>query len=174
MRFSFALLLMLSSPLAALAAEPPQLGPEAWELGFSGSLSGVEGTTRATVALSGGRNFPAGGWRLQPGAEVSYSHLRSLDLVQGLAVAAAHVPLSKRAAWPFFGVAGGARVDWIGSFREVRYPVGGLAGVKLLLSNSTLVRTDFRLLRVLGDPVEDFTEWELRVGLSLLLGNSGP
>ena len=73
----------------------------------------------------------------------------------------------------FVAGAAGLRQEWIGGFQEARYPVGLGAGVLLLTSAAAGLRIEYRFRRVLHDPVADFSEQRLLLGLSLFLRNRG-
>jgi hypothetical protein len=75
--------------------------------------------------------------------------------------------------YPYVAVGGGVRQEWIGSFADARYPVGFDVGLRALVSSGADLRVNYRLRRVLNDPVDDFTEHELRVGIALLFRNQG-
>lgn len=66
----------------------------------------------------------------------------------------------------------GTREEWIGSFREVRIPVGLTFGLRTLAGERAAARVEYRLRRVLHDPVADLTEQQVWVGLSLLFHNA--
>ena len=68
-------------------------------------------------------------------------------------------------------LAAGVRQEWLGSFREDRYPVGLHLGARFLLGDRVAARLEYRYDRFLGDPVADFDEQRLVFGLSLLLRN---
>ena len=72
------------------------------------------------------------------------------------------------------GVVGGVRQEWLGSFRETRFPVGAAAGVRVLASERAALRVEWRVLKVLDDPVEDPIEHRVLAGLSIFLGNASP
>jgi hypothetical protein len=160
-------------PLAIARAGAPSLQPGAIELGLSGALTSVEGSTRASVALDGGLFVRAPGGLASGAAEIVYSHVNDQDLLDVSALVGWTRPIGTTALYPFVALAGGVRQEWIGSFADARYPVGFDAGLRALVSTRADVRIDYRLRRVLNDPVEDFTEHEIRIGISLLLRNHG-
>lgn len=159
--------------VAAARAQAPSLQPGAIELGLSGALTSVEGSTWASVALDGGLFARAPGGLASAGAEVAYSHVNELDLLDLSALVGWTRPIGTTALYPFVALAGGVRQEWIGSFADARYPVGFDVGLRALVSTRADVRLVYRLRRVLNDPVDDFTEHEIRIGISLLFRNHG-
>jgi len=158
---------------AGLRAETATLQPGAIELGVSGALTIVEGSTRGSVALDGALFARAPGGLASATVEIGYSHVGSLDLLDLSALIGWTRAAGSTSLYPFVALAGGVREEWIGSFSDVRYPVGFDAGLRALVSTRADVRIDYRLRRVLNDPVEDFTEHEIRIGVALLFRNRG-
>lgn len=151
--------------------EPPALQPGTLEAGLSGGLVSTTGSTQVDLGLRLAWLIPVGsGGKLLPvelGA--GWSHVRMADTADlYVSVQWTGALGSAPTVWPFVGVVAGLRQDWIGSFREARYPTGGVLGLRLLASDRAAFRAEYRLLRVLGDPVEDFTEHRLLFGISLL------
>lgn len=152
-------------------AETPSLRAGAIELGLSGALTVVEGSTRASVGIDGSRFFEAPGGLAIATAEIAYSHVNELDLLDAAALVGWTRAIGETSLCPFLAIAAGVRQEWIGSFTDARYPVGFDAGFRALVSTRANVRISYRLRRVLNDPVEDFTEHEIRVGVALLFHN---
>ena len=73
--------------------------------------------------------------------------------------------------YTFANVAGALRQEWIGSFRQTRWPVGFDLGVRFLTGRHSLFRVEYRYRRVLSDPVANYTEHGFMSGISLLLRN---
>ena len=73
----------LAAPRIARAGEPtvqaPSLHPGAIELGVSGAMSAVEGSTRGTALVRFGRFQHLGPGLAEIEGEVAYSHVSSLD-----------------------------------------------------------------------------------------------
>jgi len=161
-------LLLMSTAAAAV----PRLHPGAIELGVTGSLVSVAGSTSAALALRGGCFRGAGsglaGWE----AELGYNHLQSLDTVELEAGVSWQRAMGEGATWPFASIGGGLRQERLGSFRTARYPVGFALGVRTLFGERVALRVEYRYRRVLNDPVADFHEHQARTGLSLLLHNA--
>ena len=104
-----------------------------------------------------------------PVLETTYSTQQSLDEL-GLEAAVGWLP-ARGQVLPFVAVAGGVRQEWIGSFRETRYPVGFDAGARLLLSPRVGLRGEYRFRRMLDDPVADFSEHRVLMGISVFWNN---
>jgi len=149
----------------------PQLRPGAIEVGIAGALTSIEGSTAATVALRTGTFRPVrqglGGGEI----DVSYTRLGDLDVIDLEGALSWTRPYGRTACYPWVAVAGGVRQEWLGSFRQVRYPVGFNLGLRQLASDNAAFRIEYRFRRVLEDPVAEYTEHQARVGLSLLLRN---
>ena len=152
-------------------AESPSLTPGAIECGLSGALTVVEGNTRGSIALDGSWFWKAPGGLAITTAEVGYSHVSDLDLMDIGVQAGWTRRAGSTSLFPVVALAGGVRQEWIGSFADARYPVGFNAGARALVSQRADIRIEYRLRRVLNDPVADFTEHEIRVGLALLFRN---
>jgi len=155
-------------------AQPPSLQSGAVESGFSGALTVVEGTKRGSAGVDGSFFFHAPGGLASATTEVAYAHDGDLDLLDLSALAGWTRAVSSTSLYPFVALAAGVRQEWVGSFSDTRYPVGFDLGVRALVSQHADVRIAYRLRRVLGDPVEDFTEHELRLGIGLLFRNTPP
>lgn len=150
----------------------PDLQSGAIELGLAGGLTNVEKTTVGSVALRLGAFRSLGPGLLGGEAEIGHEHVRNLDRLEGLVAASWSFQAGQSAAFPFLGAVGGFREEWIGSFRVARGVWGGCAGIRTLLHERAGLRFEARLLRLLNDPVENFTESELSVGLSLFFRNA--
>jgi hypothetical protein len=72
------------------------------------------------------------------------------------------------------GVVGGVRQEWLGSFRETRYPVGAALGLSVLANERAALRVEWRVLKVLDDPVEDPVEHRVLAGISVFFRNASP
>jgi hypothetical protein len=74
---------------------------------------------------------------------------------------------------PFIALGGGVRQEWIGSFSRLRYLAGTDIGVRALMGNRAAIRAEYSFRRVLHDPVADFSEHRIMLGISILFRNSG-
>jgi hypothetical protein len=165
------LLLGLLLPPPVHAQRLGLLAPGAIELGASGAVTRVEGLTHASVALRCGSFLGIGSGLAGIEGELSYAHVSGLDELGVEAALSWQRPVARGAAYPYAALAWGLRQEWLGSFREVRYPLGGTLGLRTLLGRRAATRVEYRYRRVLGDPVADFSEHELRLGLSVLFRN---
>lgn len=166
----------LAVPGRAVADERPAAGPAlragAIELGLSGALTATEGATQSTLLLRGGRFAGLGRGLVALEGELGYSHVASLDAL-GLELALSYqARLGGSACYPYVAVAAGSRERWVGSFRDTRVPVGATLGVRLLAGERAAARVEYRVRRLLRDPVADVTEQQVVVGLSLLFRNA--
>ena len=150
----------------------PRLHPGAIELNLSGSMVTIEGSSRYDLAFRSGMFFEAPGGLGGAELEVGYSHVSSLDLLNVQVSASWQRAFWESPVYPFIALGGGIRQEWLGSFEQVRYPVGVSAGLRMLFSPQAAFRTEYRLRRVLNDPVRDFTEQQFLVGISVLFRNS--
>ncbi len=162
---------LAASATGARAAEDPSLRPRAWEAGVAAATSTIAGNTQGVFSLRVATFLSAPGGLASVQLETSYSHVSSLDEL-GFEVAAGWTP-SQGQILPFVALAAGVRQEWVGSFREARYPVGVDLGVRLLLSSRVGLRGEYRYRRVLDDPVADFNEHRFVMGLSVFWKNEG-
>jgi len=156
----------------ALPDEPERdrsLRPGSVELGISGLLTSVEGTVQAKVGLRGGTFFaaPIGLWGTE--AEASYAYIRSLHQVDLEASVSWTFPVDVEGILPYLAVASGIRIEQVGSYRQTLVPIGGTAGLRILATKSAGVRLDVKIRRMMNDPVQDYTEINLALGISLFL-----
>ena len=165
-----AILFVLAS--RAFAAEAPSIRPGALELGLGASVIAAEGTSRAAVEARAGTFV--GAPRGLVGFEVDggWTHVRADDVVDALAAITWGGAFRRSAAHPFVGVVGGVRQEWLGSFRETRYPVGAALGLSVLASERAALRVEWRVLKVLDDPVEDPVEHRVLASISVFFRNS--
>jgi hypothetical protein len=154
---------------SASATEEPALRSRAFEAGLAASSSTVEGNTQALLAVRVGTFLGAPKGLASVQIETTFAHEQSLDEL-GLEAALGWLP-DEGQVLPFVAVAAGVRQEWIGSFREARYPVGFDLGARLLLSPRVGLRGEYRLRRMLDDPVADFTEHRFLVGISVFWNN---
>ncbi|MCH7678539.1 hypothetical protein IID10_04140 [candidate division KSB1 bacterium] len=150
----------------------PYLKSGAIEAGFSGSLNIVEGISNASAAVRGGTFFGLLNGLVGAELEVAYSHVNSLDVIDLQAFLTWQRKLGKSAVYPFVTVGGGLRQEFIGSFQLSRYPLGFGAGLHLLITQSSAIRVEYKLKRILNDPISNFTEHHVRIGISILFRNS--
>lgn len=175
MRPLFVLLLIALLPLPGQAyAEAVGLHPGCVELGVAGALTRVEGSTQAQILLRSGPFVAAGPGLAGLQCELGYTHERDLDRFEVQGIVSWQRSAWRPELWPYLGVAGGAQVEWLGSFRTTRFPVGADVGVRTLLGNRAGLRLEYRYRRFLDDPVADYDEHRLVLGVSLFLHNRPP
>ena len=150
---------------------PPSILSGAIELGLSGALTVVEGLSQASFGLRTGTfvNAPAGlaGFEI----ELAYSHVRSLDLIDLQGLLSWQRPVGETSLYVHISLAGGLRSEWLGSFRQSRYPVGLNLGIRALFSERAAIRLDYKFRRILHDPISNFSEHQLAFGLSIFFRN---
>jgi hypothetical protein len=153
-------------------AMPASIRPGTIEVGFAGALTAIEGTTHATALVRVGRFAALGHGLLDVEGELGYTHVSGLDLMDLDAGLSYQRRLGREAIYPYVAFGGGPRQEWIGSFRDVRYTVWASLGARLLAGERAATRLEYRVRRVLHDPVANFTEHQVLIGLSLLLRNT--
>lgn len=144
------------------------------ELGVAGALTHVEGSTQAQILLRFGPFVAAGPGLVGLQGEFGYTHERDLDRFEVQGIVSWQRSAWRPELWPYLAVAGGVQVEWLGSFRTTRFPVGADAGVRTLLGNRAGLRLEYRYRRLLDDPVADYDEHRLVLGVSLFLHNQPP
>ena len=137
------------------------------ELGFSGALTAVEGLSQVSLALRTGTfvQAPAGlaGFEI----ELAYSHVRWFDFMEVQGLLSWQRPLGETSLHMHFSLGGGLRREWLGSFRQSRYPVGLNFGIRALFSERAAIRFDYKFRHILRDPISNFSEHQLAIGLSI-------
>jgi hypothetical protein len=164
--------LALAGPAHALAADGHTLRSAAVEIGLSGAFSSVEGASTALFGLRAGQYRRAGSIPFTYSAGIAYHHVSDADELELEAALAAVGRIGDSSAFALAGVAGSLRQEWVGSFSQDRYAVGVDLGVKFLASASAAGTIAYQYRRVLGDPVSDFNEHRVTVGLSVLFRNA--
>lgn len=165
------MLLPLVSPASPSdsARSVSEIRPGDLELGCSASLIQVEQSLRVTASLQAGI---FGRWfEGLLGGEIAarYRHVAALDELDLLVGATWQPQLPAIPLYPYAGVLAGLRQEWVGSYRAARFPAGIQSGVRIVVQDGVLIRCGIQALRILNDPVQDFTEWELVVGVAMLL-----
>jgi hypothetical protein len=143
----------------------------AWELGVNASVVSRAGAGNATLAVFSNRFWMRRGLPLSAGAVLAYSHVSDLDRVDVEALFAVYKRLTGSSAYGYFGVGGGLRQEWVGSFSQVRYPLGVDIGLKALVSWRAAVTVVYQFRRFLNDPVADFNEHRFVAGISIFFRN---
>lgn len=164
------MVILAIAPAAAAGGygEMPHLHAGDYELGLAGSLVTVEGSTRTDWAVRAGRFLAAGPGLLPVGIEAAWVHVRDDDVLDLTASVAWTSRVGQGPLWPYVAAVGGWRQEWIGSYREARFPLGGAAGVRVLVTEGAALRLEWRALHVLDDPASAFLEQRVSAGVSLL------
>lgn len=151
----------------------PVLQPGAIEIGVGGSMTTVEGITHGAVSVRGG--YFLGALRGLVGMEAGwgFSHVESLDETEVDVALSWQHRFARSASYPFVSLGGGLRNEKIGSFGDVRYPLGFSIGVRSLVGQRGGFRVEYRYRRILDDPIADFSEHHITIGLSLFFRNPG-
>jgi hypothetical protein len=148
------------------------LHPGAIELGLAGSLSVIEGHSRITLATRAGtfKSVSSGlaGFELA----LAYSHIHSLGQLDIEGLLSWQRTWRKSAVYPFIALGSGLRQEWLGNFRQVRYPLGMNLGARMLISPQAAIRVEYKFRRILHDPVANFSEHNMVVGFSIFFKNS--
>ena len=150
----------------------PHLRSGAIELGFGGALTVIEGTTSGMIFIraAGFQSFLSSLWAGE--LAVGLSHRNSLNSLDIQGAINWQKELGGGSTYPFVAIAGGLRQEWLGSFRQARFPIGINLGLRNLISSRVGIRTEYWFRRILGDPVANFSEHRLVLGLSLFVNNS--
>jgi len=142
------------------------------ELGLAGSLTSVEGGSKTTLAIRAGvfKSAPRGLWGIE--TVITFSHINALDRLDWEALLSWQRKIRHGSVYPFLAFGGGLRQEHLGSFSQARYPLGLNFGIRVLLAPQAALRVEYKFRRILHDPVANFSEQHLVVGLSIFLGNS--
>ncbi|MDZ7360431.1 MAG: hypothetical protein ONB46_06850 [candidate division KSB1 bacterium] len=145
--------------------------PGAMELGLDGSMTIVEGSSRTTLAIRAGffTMAPRGLFGFE--TSLSYSHLNALDWLDMEGALSWQTKFGNSTVYPFLALGGGFRHEWLGSFRQIRYPLGLNSGIRALVASQAAFRAEYKFRRILHDPVENFSEHQIVIGISILLKN---
>lgn len=162
------------TPCAATTRGAQTLAPGAIEIGLSGALVAVEGSVRASLAARTGTFIAAGPGRLGFEIEPVWSHVGELDGLEWGGALSWQLATGSSADAFFVAIAGGWREEWLGSFRQARFPLGLNIGCRALFTRSGGIRAEYRYRRLLHDPVAPFSEHQILAGVSLLFRNDTP
>ncbi|MEE9270940.1 MAG: hypothetical protein V3V49_11845 [Candidatus Krumholzibacteria bacterium] len=170
----FTLALVPEAKAQESLSPPPTLQAGAIELGVAGNLTTIEGITSGAVLLRGGLFRSAFGGLAGFELATSYRHVSSLDQNGLEAILSWQTRLEQSSSYPFVSIAAGWRHEEIGSFGQSRYPLGFGLGVRSLLGQRSALRVEYQFRRILGDPIADFSEHQVVVGLSVFFRNAAP
>jgi hypothetical protein len=170
-------LLMLSTQLVHAQEEHADspgtiLYPGAVELGIGGSLLVVNGIANASLLMRAGSFESAPGGLAGYEFDLAYAHVSVLDRIDLEGRFCWSFELHGSTTLPFIGIGGGIRQEWMGTFSQTRYPIGGGVGIRTVFGTDIAIRSEYIYRYVAGDPVANYSEHKLEFGLSLLLNNS--
>ena len=155
----------------ARAADPPTISGGAIEVGGAGTLVTTAGASTTQVALRSGWFLGAGPGLVGFEGEALYGRMREHDQLDLTAIADFVYPIQGTTILPFVGATAGYRQEWLGSFSNAMWSVGGVVGLRALASSRVGLRVDYRFRRVLDDHGLEFTEQALLFGLSIFFRN---
>lgn len=150
----------------------PEIVAGAVELGVSGALATVEGITDGSVLVRAGLFAEALRGLVAGELDAAYRHQSSLDQVELEGWLSWQRQWGKTGNYPFAAVGGGLGYENVGSFDVTRYPFGLSLGLRFLLDDRAAIRAEYRLQRVFNDPVADYTESRLLLGISVFFRNT--
>lgn len=156
------------------ASGPATLQSRAVELGLTGSITSIEGVSTALIGVRAGQYRYARSVPVQYALGLSYRRVSDADQLEIEGALSAFFRAPESSTYVFAGVAGSLRQEWIGSFSHDRYALGIDLGVKMLASRSAAGTITYQFRRVLNDPVSNFNEHRLTVGISILFNNAAP
>ncbi len=150
----------------------PVIHSGAIAIGVSGSLTIIEDLANASL-LTRTRLFKNLGERtlLGIGVDASYSHIRSLDEIGIQGNFSCHLLPSNIYLIPFVAIGGGFRQEFIGSFQQVRYPIGFDVGATTMVAQQAGFQLEYSFRRILNDPVSNFTEHHILIGITVFFRN---
>lgn len=158
-------------PAQAGAQEGYALRSGAIELGLAGSVTSVEGATSSLLRVDAGVFRTAGGVMLEYGGGAGWSRVSELDVLDLEGSFSALRRLGDSSTYALLAVTAALRQEWVGSFNQVRYPVGVSAGFKALAAKSAAGTLTYEYRRILEDPVRPVNEHRFVVALSILFRN---
>jgi hypothetical protein len=158
-------------PRPSLGNTEHELRAGAVEAAANGSFTRVEGTSSASMGLAGGYIARVGAVAVRLRGGFDYARVAELDRVDFYGAAHVLRRIASSSAYPYVGVAGGMRQEWVGSFSQSRYPLGVDAGLTALVSASAAVGIGYEFRRVFDDPVSNYNEHRVVFGLSILFRN---
>ena len=148
------------------------LQSKAVELGLTGAILSVEGTSTVRLGVRTGQFRYAGRIPVQYSFGLAYSRVSDVDELELEAALSGFFRMSETETYAFAGVAGALRQEWVGSFNHDRYALGLDLGVKFLASAAAAGTITYQFRHLFNDPVSNFNEHRVIFGISLIFGNS--
>jgi len=164
---------LVIAPPAVSRSETATIESGAIELGLAGGFQSVEGSRTLSTAFALSRYVGGGEQRLFVKAITEYTHVGELDAGEFAMAGGLLLRTFDSPAHPYAGVRFGVQQEWLGSFSQVRYPVGIEVGVKVLTSRGAALTMAYEYRRMLSDPIASYNEHRFVLGVSVLFRNGG-
>jgi hypothetical protein len=155
----------------SLKMPPVIIHPGSIEIGIGGSLVAVEGIVSASLTVRGGSFFSTSAGNGSLELALTYTHLAIHDLLDIQPQLTWSIPIPAGSVIPFLCIGGGVRQEWIGSFTQLRYPVGAGGGIRAMMGREVGVRAEYLWRYLLNDPIAGYSEHSIQLGLSWFLCN---
>ncbi len=138
------------------------------EFGVSGRFVSIDGVADGAIALSLDRYArPRSRVAVSVGVVARYQHIAERDVVEPSLRVGLMLCRESTQTFPFLRGSLGLRREWLGSFSENRHPIGFDLGMKAFLGGRAAMTTAYEFRRVLSDPVKNFNEHAVSVGVSV-------
>jgi len=170
-RFALAFTLMLSTFTIAQNSSTPHIHSGSIELAAHGSFTYTSGNRDLSLGVRSNYFFSAGPQLLSLGLESAISNTRSFTRFDNRLLLSAYKEIPNSPIYLRLSATGGLRQEKLGSFWLSRYSIGLMPGLHVLISNKAAFFAEYHLQRVLDDPIQNFTEHRLQIGISLFLRN---
>ena len=103
--------------------------------------------------------------------KTGFAHVRSLDSWDLEGIVSWNYRIGDTGNYAYGSVGGGLRHESVGSFNLTRYPLGFGLGFRALVARAAGIRIEYQFRRILNDPVSDFSEHQILLGVSLFFNN---
>jgi hypothetical protein len=140
-------------------------------VGANGSFASVEGASSGSAGLEVASYQMTSGVILRYAASADFMHVSDLDQLGIEGHVGVMRGVGRSSAYPFVALSAGVRQEWVGSFRHSRFPLGIDVGMMILASNTAALDVAYEFRRLVDDPVSDFNEHRLTLGVSILFRN---
>ena len=135
-------------------------------------MTTVEGITDGSIVVRSGLFQDALSGVVAGELSAAYRHQSSLDRFDVEAWFSWQRQWGQTGNYPFVAAGGGVSYENVGSFSVTRYPLGLSLGLRMLFGQRAAVRLEYQFRRMFNDPVADFTEGRLLLGLSVFFRNA--
>ncbi|MGH1362008.1 MAG: hypothetical protein ACRBF0_00535 [Calditrichia bacterium] len=170
-RFVLALTVLLSTFTIAQHSNTPHIHAGSIELAAQGSFTYTSGNRDLSFGVRSNYFFSAGPQLLSFGLESAISNTRSFTRFDNRLLLGAYKDLPDSPIYLRLTATGGLRQEKLGSFWLSRYSMGLMPGLHVLVGNKAAFFAEYHLQRILDDPIQNFTEHRLQIGISLFLRN---